>query len=51
MLLPASFVYINSTPGAVVDVGFGILPANRALHLLPPIGILYYRLTLRSQSS
>jgi len=32
MLLPALLMNIDSTPGAVVDMGSGILSANRALH-------------------
>jgi hypothetical protein len=32
MLLPAFFMDIYGTPGAVVDMGSGILITNRALH-------------------
>jgi hypothetical protein len=32
MLLPAFLMDINSTSGAVVDMGSGILSTNRALH-------------------
>jgi hypothetical protein len=36
MLLPAFFMHINSTSGAVVDMGSGIFSANRAFHWLSP---------------
>jgi hypothetical protein len=35
MLLPAPLMDINSAPGAVVDMGSGILSTNRTLHSYP----------------
>ena len=40
VLLPAFFMYINSTSSAVIDVGSGILSTDGTLHFLPPVAVL-----------
>jgi len=42
MLMPAFIVHIHSTSGTVIDMDSGFLPANRAIHRLPPIAILSF---------